>query len=97
MSWQWIDNLFAGPTEKPRVYWDIQCPYQECPSNQPYRRAHQSRLKFVQKVAPHISQYKCKDCGCLMNDGVFEYTADELKRSNPAFFGGEADYSLRRR
>ena len=97
MGWQWIDNLYDYFTEKPRRYWDAQCSYMECPSNKPYRRAHQSRLKFVQKLAPHVSQYKCLDCGCLMDDGVFEYTPEELKRTNPAFYGGEADYSLRRR
>lgn len=97
MGWQWVNNLFEAGQGHSRAYWEAQCPYQMCPSNQPYRRAHKSRLKFVMKVSPTVSQYKCQDCGCLMNDGVFEFTPEELKRENPAMFGGVADYLLRRR
>ena len=24
-------------------------------------------MKFIQKIAPTVYQYKCKDCGCLTN------------------------------
>jgi len=41
-----------------------------CPSNQPFRGAHKARLKSMQKVAPTVFQYKCKDCGLLLNHDV---------------------------
>ena len=94
MPWQWVDNLFETKTSKSRAYWDAQCPYQMCPSNQPFRRAHKPRLKFIHKITPFVHQYKCKDCGNLFNDGTIENNPEELKRMNPALYGRNPDYKF---
>lgn len=69
MPWDWVDNLLT-PDHKKKMYWEARCPYMLCPSNQPERGAHKPRLKFVQKISPMVIQYRCKDCGNLMNISV---------------------------
>ena len=94
MPWQWVNDLLAPENKKKDMSWDARCPYFGCPSNTPFRGAHKPRLKFVQKVAPLIYQYKCKDCGCLCNHGVEvpDDSGNELWRKNPALYGGKESY-----
>lgn len=95
MAWQWVDNLL-GHDDKKKFYWNARCPYMMCPSNRPYRGVGDAKLKFIQNLAPMVVQYKCKDCGCLTNFSL-EHPDDEnqaMRRLNPAFHGGEANYKL---
>ena len=88
MAWSWVNDLLAPDNKKKDFNWDARCPYMLCPSNQPYRGVHKPRLKFIQKVQPLVYQYKCKDCGCLVNIGV--EVPDEnnvmLTRTNPLLY-----------
>ena len=98
MAWTWINDLLAPEGKKKSFNWDARCPYHLCPSNQPYRRAHKSRLKFMQRISPLVYQYRCRDCGCLCNIGV-EVPDDRgiwnLKKLNPVLHGGKPDYKFR--
>lgn len=98
MAWTWVDNLFSTDNKKTDFSWDARCPYEVCPSNQPFRGAHKSRLKYVQKVSPRVLQYRCKDCGCLTNFSIEipdENYGHDKSRMNPALSGGKADYKFR--
>lgn len=76
------------------------CPYLLCPSNtddnnSPSPGFRKPRMKFVQKVQPSVSQYRCKDCGCtslvsveIMMDGR------ECWRINPAINSGKPSFNL---
>ena len=88
--WQWVENL--TDQNKKAMYWNARCPYHGCPSNQPFNGAHKARLKFIQKIAPMVQQYKCKDCGCLTNYSLEQPDGNELKGLNPALHGGKPDY-----
>ena len=94
MAWTW-DSYLLTPNHKPKFYWDAHCPYKvTCPSHQPEPHAKKSKLKFVQKVSPLVYEYRCGHCGCLVMFSML--TSDEgnqdLKRLNPALWGGKADY-----
>lgn len=96
MAWNWIADLFS-PDNKKKYYWDVRCPYMLCPSNWPPADSDvekkKPRLKFVQKISFFVHQYRCKDCGNLINFSVEQ--ADDIKQSrremNPALIG-KADY-----
>lgn len=72
---------------------ELRCCYHLCPSNTPVAGAYPPKMKFVQKVAPTVYQYRCKDCGCLMNNSV-EITeqGQEVHKINPAFIGGKPSF-----
>ena len=99
MAWQWVNDLLSSDGRK-KFYWDARCPYQLCPSNQPFRGAGKSRLKFIQIIAFFTYQYKCKDCGNLTNfsieqpDPQRENYKDSLQRLNPALADGRPDYTF---
>lgn len=95
MPWNWVSDLITADHKK-KHYWDARCPYMICPSNQPYRGAHKSRLKYVQNVAPLVPQYKCRDCGCLVNISIEQPDggAEDMKRMNPALYGGKANFKF---
>ena len=95
MAWQWVNDLLTVDHKK-KMYWDARCPYMLCPSNQPERGAKKPRLKFIQKVSFLVYQYRCKDCGNIINfsiempdDGNINY-----KRMNPGLSGLKPDYKF---
>lgn len=76
---------------------EFRCCYFLCPSNQPFVGAHPAKMKFVQKIAPTVYQYRCKHCGCLINNSV-EVAEDgrEVWRFNPALVSQKPSYLLKR-
>ena len=79
-----------------KKYWqhDARCPYMLCPSNQPFRGAHRPKLKFIQRIQPLVYQFKCKDCGCLVNIGLETEEGMSVKK-NPSLIGFEPSYNLK--
>ena len=82
--------------KKKLLHKQCRCPYALCPSNEPFRGARKSRMKFKQKISPMVFQFECKDCGCLTN---FCYQAENIKEKmasyrNPALAGGTASFNL---
>ena len=104
MGWQWVNDLLA-PDNKKKMYWEARCPLSFCPSNNQdlYEEGVRGRprLKFVQKVSFFIYQYKCKDCGNLVNIGMEQPEPEKmhfhnmLRNINPSLRGGRPDYKLR--
>lgn len=92
MPWQWVNDLLGQEGKKKDYGAERRCPYHLCPSNQPLGVQHSPRLKFMQRVSPLVYQYRCKDCGCLVNFGV-EVPDDRgingIKHMNPLLWGGE--------
>ena len=82
-------------------YWqdEARCPFMLCPTNQPFRGAKRPRMKFIQKIAPTIYQYRCKDCGCAVNFGLEvinpQYGEKGMADKNPALVGFEPSYNLK--
>lgn len=75
------------------------CPYMLCPSNQPVFESKKTRMKFVQKLAPRVYQYKCMDCGCLLNKGMDSEAvpSDMLSWNiNPALIGNAPSFNFRK-
>lgn len=95
MLLQWVDNLLSHGDRKKAHTWDIRCPYHRCPSNQPFRGANKPRLKFLQKLGLFTYQYHCKDCGCPTTFNIENPNEEnQIKRLNPALWGGKADYKF---
>lgn len=96
MAWTWMPNNALA--KKHQMVMDrINCPYMLCPSNQPFSGAHPTKLKFIQKLAPTVFQYRCKYCGCLLNYGAEGYDLDDPRRAeifNPAFISGKPSYNF---
>jgi len=89
MPWQWVNDLFVEGRKKD-FNWNARCPYHLCPGNHPVER--NSKLKFIQKVAPFVYQYKCGYCSCLVNIGVeipYEDNKRFLKDINPLLYKNE--------
>lgn len=77
---------------------ELKCPYMLCPSNQPYVGAYSPKMKFIQKLGPCVYQYRCKDCGSLVNVSVeVAETGEEHWRINPAFVSGNPSFEWRPR
>lgn len=92
MSWEAICHSIMGDKNKG---WqrDLQCCYQLCPSNQPFVGAYKPKFKFVQKISPMVYQYRCKNCGCLVNVSVAtDEQGRENWRINPALVGQRPSY-----
>lgn len=88
MGWTWVNDLLSG--KKKDFSYDARCPYAMCPSNQPYWGVHKPRLKFIQRIAPMVYQYRCRDCGCIHNQGVEvpdDRGYDHIKSINPHLLG----------
>lgn len=84
-------RFFETETKKTHWYNAIPCPYGLCPSNQPFDGARKPKLKFVQKVAPTVHQYKCKYCGNLINLCI-QAGDSKLDVKNPALVGKKPSY-----
>ena len=63
-----INNVISQ--EKKGWQRKLPCPYMLCPSNQPFEGAYKPKMKFVQKIAPTVNQYKCKHCSCVINVSI---------------------------
>lgn len=75
------------------------CPFMLCPSNQPIDGAKPARMKFVQKVAPRVFQYRCRWCGCLLNKSMDGPAVPEdmwAQHINPKLVSNKPSYSLRK-
>lgn len=97
MGWKW--QIFTeGILGDKKKRWNckLACPYLMCPSNQPFMFARKPRMKFNQKIAPTVYQYRCKDCGCLINVGLEVLTMEEQSRTaqalNPALIQRKPSY-----
>lgn len=72
---------------------EFRCVYALCPSNQPHVGAYPPKMKFIQKIQPSVSEYRCKSCGCLINVSV--ETLNDGRQSwkiNPSLIGGKPSY-----
>lgn len=89
----WVSSAFG---DKNKGYQrELRCPYFLCLSNTPSPGSHPARMKFVQKLQPSVYQYRCKDCGCLLNVSV--ETMSDGRESwviNPVLYGGKPTYNL---
>ena len=79
----------------------LRCPLMLCPSNLmdgrvPCKGIYPPRLKLIQKLGLTAYQYKCMDCGNLLNVSVEvidpDYWDKQLAKRNPAFIGGKPSY-----
>lgn len=90
MGWTWVNDLLAPEGRKKDGYMQFRCPYHLCPSNQPLGVEHPPRMKFMQRLSPMVYQYKCKDCGCLINKGIEVPDArGGMQGLNPLLWGGK--------
>lgn len=76
----------------------FECPFMLCPSNQPIDGAKKPKMKFVQKIAPRVTQYRCLHCGCLVNKGFDGPAIPSDMASwnlNPALVGNKPNFDFR--
>ena len=83
--------LFNHTISQQKKAWQrkLPCPYMMCPSNQPFEGAYKSRMKFIQKIAPTVNQYKCKHCSCVINVSIEVETIAEktAQHKTPSLMG----------
>lgn len=91
-----LDKVFG---DRGRTFTDIfNCPFMLCPSNRPFDGAKKASMKFIQRIAPRVYQYRCRHCGCLLNKGEdgpavpSDMTAHTL---NPKLISNQPSFNLR--
>ena len=91
--WTWVNDLFSQDHKK-KTYWDARCIYMLCPSNWPVQK--KVRLQIVQKLSMFVYQYRCRDCGCLLNLSVEQPEEDTMwaRNLNPALHGGQPNWKF---
>ncbi len=85
--------------DRGKKWTDFWCPFMLCPSNQPVEHAKKPRMKFIQKIAPRVYQYRCLHCGCLLNKGLDSEAvpADMLSWTiNPSLVGNAPLFEFNR-
>jgi len=91
-----LDKVFG---DRGRTFQDeFNCPFMLCPSNQPFDGAKKASMKFVQRIAPRVYQYRCRHCFCLINKAEDGPAVPEEKWSqnlNPRYVGGKTSFDLR--
>lgn len=92
-----LDKVFG---DKGRTFNDVFiCPFMLCPSNQPVNGSKKPSMKFVQRIAPRVYQYRCRHCFCLLNkgeDGPAVPSDMYAHNINPRLMSKEHSYSLRK-
>ena len=93
---QFLDRVFG---DRGRKFNDIfACPFMLCPSNQPESGAKKPSMKFVQRIAPRVYQYRCRHCFCLLNkgeDGPAVPSEMHAHLINPKLMSGQPSFNLR--
>ena len=97
----WFLNSIIG--DRGHLWQDsFNCPYMLCPSNDVNDatvRSKKTKMKFVQKISPRVYQYRCLNCGCLINKGSDGPAVPEemwAQHINPRFVRKEHSYNLRK-
>lgn len=93
---RFLDRAFG---DRGRTFSDkFDCPFMLCPSNQPVSNSKPSRMKFIQRIAPRVYQYRCRHCGCLINkgeDGPAVPSDMTSWNNNPKLMSGKPSFNLR--
>lgn len=91
-----LDKVFG---DRGRTFSDsFCCPFMLCPSNQPISGAKKPSMKFVQRIAPRVYQYRCRHCFCLINKGEEGPAVPEdrwAQNMNPKLIGSNPSFNLR--
>lgn len=91
-----LDRVFG---DRGRTFNDaFECPFMLCPSNQPVSGAKKASMKFIQKIAPRVYQYRCRHCFCLCNKGQDGPAVPEEMNAhnlNPKLIDGKPSFNLR--
>ena len=60
-----------------------------CPSHKPFHRAKKPKMKFIERVQPHVCLWECKYCGMR---SLLDSSGENMERGfekNQALIGGD--------
>lgn len=95
-----FNNFLSGFIgDKGKHFTPFCCPHFLCPSNQPFDMCRPTKMKFIQRISPRVYQYRCKHCGCLVNQGLDGPAVPSDMFSwdiNPSLVGNKPNFDFKR-